>query len=287
MDLLQLKYFCRIVSCGTVTQAARELHVSQPALSSMLRKLEKDLGGSLFVRDGRGIRLNRRGQIVFSYAQKILQTLSELEEEMQKLDVSTSLSLTIELKAASALMIPIIQAFQKKYPQIQITLIQNTETSSPRNKPDLIITASRKKNVSGIPLLREELVLAVPQNHRLAGKDTAAVKDFQNEDFIMLSKNKVLRQITDEYCRRMHFSPRIVLESDDIGMVKELIRSGFGVSVIPEKSWADLSHKGLKKLHISSCPCIRYILLQQTTEQPNEAASLFVKEIRSLLITEK
>lgn len=288
MDLLQIKYFCRIVSCGTMTQAARELHVSQPALSSMLRKLEKEQGGPLFAKDGRGIRLNERGHVFFSHAQKILQTLSDLEEEMKKLSASAGRSLTVELKAASALMIPVIHAFQKKYPQIQITLMQNQERrSSPHGKPDLVVTASRRKSASGIPLMREELVLAIPQNHPLSEKESVTADDFKDEGFIMLSKNKVLRQITDEYCKKMHFSPRIVLESDDIGMVKDLIRSGFGVSIIPSKSWPNFTQNGLKELHISSCSCIRYILLQQNAEQMNEAADLFVKEIRSLFDDER
>lgn len=283
MELLQLKYFCKIVYCGTMTQAAKELHISQPALSSMLRKLEKELGGPLFAKDGRGIRLNERGALFFNYAQKTLVTLDELKDEIQKFNSTKQRLLTLKLKAASQLMIPIIRTFQQKYPLIQITLIQNKEDESAAKKEaDLIVTASSKKHSGCITLMKEELLLAVPQKHPLSKKDSVAVNEFKDENFILLSQDKVLRQITDGYFRKMNFSPKIVLESDDINMIKELIKSGYGVSVIPEKSWANLSESGFKKLHVTSCSCVRYILLQQNKRQINEAASLFIEEIQNM-----
>lgn len=282
MELLQLRYFYKIATSDTLTQAARELHVSQPSLSSMLRKLEAELGGKLFVKKGRLLKLNRRGEILLHYAEKILRELDAMKEEVNILNQNQENRLVIELQAASNLILPIIKEFQGKHEDIQIRILQNqSEKAAEDNKPDLIVTADYRKPTEDRILFKEELLLAIPENHRLAGKLSVTVEDLQEEKFILLSHGKRMRTITDYYCKKMHFKPKVILESDDIGMVKDLIRSGFGVSIIPKISWENVLGEHVQTLRIAACPCFRYVYLRENKNNcTNEAAQLFAKEIQ-------
>lgn len=283
MELLQLKYFYQIANSPTLTQAARDLHVSQPSLSGMLRKLEEECGGKLFDKAGRGLKLNCRGEILLRHAGEILDNLQALEEEMRELNHHWVSKLTIVLQAASQLVFPIIQEFQRRHPQIQINLIQNKDGDvQGEDDADLLITADYKKPAEGRVLLKEELLLVVPEAHRLANYDRISIEELREEKFIFLSKGKVLRKIIDQYGKKLRFDPKVILESDDIWMVKELIRSGFGISIIPEISWSSVSGDGLRKLHIDSGQWMRYIFLQRKNVKSNEAADLFIEEIQKV-----
>lgn len=79
----------------------------------------------------------------------------------------------------------------------------------------------------------------------MEGKDSVVTEDLSEEGFILLSKGKVLRDIIEYYCKKMNFTPRVILESDDLEMVKTLIRSGFGISIIPSESWQNVSGERL------------------------------------------
>lgn len=289
MELLQLIYFNKIAKSDTLTQAARELHVSQPSLSSMLRKMEAELGGKLFVKDGRVLKLNERGQILLRYTEEILSSLQNLRMEMDQLNNRKKAHLAIDLQAASQLMLPVIKTFQAKHKDIQISILQNKQeqklsaSDAGPAVPDIIITADYKQPSRGKVLFKEELVLAVPEKHMLAGRDSVALHELEDERFIFLTQTKRLRQIIDYYCRKAHFTPKISLESDDLGMVKALINSGFGISIIPATSWRGSLHENVIQLRISSCKCIRYIILQITDAgMQNEAAQHFASEAEGI-----
>lgn len=285
MELLQLKYFYKIACSDTLTQAARELHVSQPSLSSMLRKIESEMGGKLFDKNGRILQLNQRGKILLRHTEEILNSLNLLEEEVQMLNQKKKSCLTIQLHAASHLILPIIKGFQEKHPDIQINIIQNQKAETTAGKePDLIITADWRKPARGILLFKEDLLLAVPKEHRLANWNQAGVEELENEGFILLSHGKLLRDIIDYYCKKMHFSPKVVLESDDLGMVKELIQSGFGISIIPSISWCNVPGEMVQTLRISTCPCYRYVfMIKNECGCSNDVAQLFGEEIKAAM----
>lgn len=287
MELLQLKYFYTIATSKTLTEAARNLHVSQPSLSGMLRKMEKELGGKLFDKTGRYLSLNERGKILLCHAQEILYSLEQLKSEINELNTRADTQLTVELRAASKMILPIIRTFQSTYPHIQINLIQNISSSDNgkllRETPDLIVSADYTPPAKGVVLLKEELMVAVPKEHPLSEKTSIILEELENEKFIFMSKNKVLREITDYYCKKIKFSPSILLESDDIGMTQDLIRSGAGLSIIPEIAWNSAGLENIKKLHITSYPCIRYIYLQKNEHSMNQMeAELFYQEIQQI-----
>lgn len=285
MELRQLKYFYKIANSETLTQAAKELHVSQPSLSGMLRKMECELGGKLFVKEGRVLRLNERGKILLKYTSQILNSMEAMQQDISLFNEKKKTQLMIELRAASQLILPVVKEFQRRHPEIKITIVQNPSARDKEEEADIIITADYKMPAgSGTLLFEEELMLVVPKGHRLEGKDFVVTEDLSEEGFILLSKGKVLREIIEYYCKRMNFTPRVILESDDLEMVKTLIRSGFGISIIPSESWQNVSGERVVEIPIADCPCKRYVfLLQKERTVASDAAKLFSEEVQNAL----
>lgn len=264
MELLQLAYFYKIAHTPTLTQAAAELHISQPALSKLIRGLEDEFHIKFFDRRGRYIRLNENGEIFLKYATRILNTVEDMRSELQDFRMREDLSLRVGVFAGSTLFPDIISGFRKEHPNIKVTVVQHSFENSPgQNSLDLILQASSHmpSYPDCIRLMEEEILLAVPNTHPLRLRDSVTLTELKEENFISLSAKKGLRIMMDEYCAEVGFQPNIVLESDDPAMMRNLIQSGFGLSFVPEKSWTAYIQGDVHLLHITDPKCIRYIYL--------------------------
>lgn len=279
MDLLQLKYFYKIATAPTLTQAANELHVSQPSLSKLIRNLENEFNMKLFERNGRYLQLNENGLIFLRYATTILNAVDELRDELQGYRDRTDLSLRVGVFAASALFPAIISGFRVEYPNVKISVVQHSfERAAQENALDLIFFAgvNPPEYPNSTQLAEEEILLAVPNNHPLANLDSVPLATLKDEKFLAMSKGKSLRTSIDQYCAAAGITPNIVLECDDPAMLRNLIQSGFGVSFVPAKTWMAYMQGDIHLLHITDPRCVRfiYVTMPQGAYQ-STAARLF------------
>lgn len=259
---MQLTYFYKIAHAPTLTQAAVDLHISQPCLSKLIRNLEDEFHMKFFERDGRYIRLNENGRIFLKYATQILNTVEDMRDELQDCREREDLSLRVGLFAASALFPTIISGFRAEHPNVKITVVQHSfEHRLRENTLDLIFLAALHEPAypNCIRLTEEEILLAVPNDHPLAGRDSVPLKELKDEKIISMSKGKTLRTIVDQYCADAGFQPKVVLESDDPAMLRNLIQSGFGVSFVPQKTWMAYMRGDIHLLHITDPRCVRYL----------------------------
>ncbi|HZG80891.1 MAG TPA: LysR family transcriptional regulator [Brevibacillus sp.] len=242
MDLLQLKYFQIVARLEHMTRAAEELHISQPSLSKMISRLEKHLGVPLFDRHGKQIRLNRFGKIFLNRVDRVF---AELEEGQYELSDLTGLERGQVILAASTgrLLPELLSAFLKKYPQINIKLLQGTSQECQnlleRGEADLIITHPliRDPKFKNVPLLHEKMFLAVPPNHRLANQKKVWLRDAAEETYISLVMSYELTQTTLDMCRDSGFVPNIAFECNDAEVILRMVHNGLGVALIPQHWW--------------------------------------------------
>lgn len=262
MDLLQLRYFYKIAHTPTLTQAARELHVSQPSLSKMIRDLEYEFGVKLFSREGRNLRLNDKGMILLGYATDILNSIESLRNELQVCRDREDMELRVGVFAASPLFPRLITKFRTIHPNIKINMVMHSyEHNLSENPLDMVLSSSRTPPSSPFStlLIREDILLAVPKNHLLAQRKTVSLQELQGEEFISMSREKTFRAIMDQYCAEAGISPNIILESDDPFMTRNLIASGFGIAFFPQKTWMHALDSSLSLVRITDPPCVRYI----------------------------
>ncbi len=278
MELLQLKYFQTVARLEHMTLAAEELHIPQPALSKTISSLEKELGVLLFDRRGKYIYLNEFGK---TYLKRVDQALSALENGKHELEDLTGKELgdiKLLILSASPLIPDLLASFSKLHPHINFNLIQHFSTSVSITDFDLCISSSplRINHITSLPLITEEIFLAVPLDHRFASRKSIKLLEVADDNFISLTRGKDLRTITDIFCNDSGFSPNIIFESDDPATVRGLIKAGQGIAFIPAISWGNYIGNSISLLHIEEPVCERTISLTfKTGHYLSQASCLF------------
>ncbi|TVX91630.1 LysR family transcriptional regulator [Paenibacillus agilis] len=259
MELLQLKYFQTVARTEHMTKAAKELHVSQPALSVTIARLEEELGVPLFDRVGRQIRLNFLGK---AFLKKVDTALGALEvgkrevADLAGLERGSVLLATTTLNRIAELITP----FLAEYPHINFRITQaSTEEMKvellEKGEIDFCLTSSfiDRQGIGNLALMTEEIVLAVPSTHRLKDRQRIHLSEVANDPFISLKPGYSFRKITDDFCRKAGFIPNIICEGDEPAAISGLVRAGLGVAFLPIAAKKELP--SLTLLHIEEPIC--------------------------------
>lgn len=127
-DLELYRVFCTVARCGSLSHAARELYISQPAVSQAMRRLEDSLGCSLFTRTSRGITLTSEGRMLFSYADKAVSLVTTAEDKLNRMRMLQSGSLMIGASdtLCQYFLLPYLERFHAEYPEIQLQVTNRT-----------------------------------------------------------------------------------------------------------------------------------------------------------------
>lgn len=270
MELLQLRYFLVTARYQHMTKAADALKIAQPALSQSIKRLELELGVSLFDREKRGIRLNETGRFLEKQLLPIIGALDELPNAVQEKANQTIHTIHLNLLAASRLVTDCIIEYKFLHPEVNFRLWQNPNVE----KEDLCVSTA----FPGEPLrensrliLKESFYLAVPSSSCYAGLPNVRLEDVRNEGFLSLSNNRPIRRICDRFCLESGFTPHIICESDNPESVRNLIAAGLGIAFWPEYSWGLLTNPQVALLPISHPDCKRDIILTRHPSGENEA----------------
>ena len=283
MDLIQLKYFQVVARLENVTRAAEELHIAQPSLSNTIARLEKSVGVPLFERQGRGIRLNQFGEV---FLQRVKRIFDELEQAKRELADMAGLECgSVTVGATTSQILPdVFGEYLTYYPNVKFRLIQVAGRLEIPQKLingefDLCISSLPIEQPTGQfeihrePLVTEEIFLAVPPNHHLAGRNSIQLSEIANESFISPAKEDGLRDIINKFCRQAGFVPNIVFESSTTEVICSLVKTGLGVAFLPAFWWNEKNADSLVKLHITNPSLQRTIWLSWVKDRYLSAAT--------------
>src|SRR5829696_6284306 len=209
MDTRQLAAFCAVVEKSSFSQAAERLGVTQPAVSLQVRALEERLGQTLLDRSGRRVEPTEAGLRLYRSAQRMLALEEQLYDEIAA--ESGELQGTLAIGASTgpgAHLVPLLLCeFQRDHPDLHVALsIWDTQTVSEkvaRRELELGVVGALRRNRSleFEPLVRDEIVLAVPPAHPAAG-GSVTVDDLRDETVIAMQEGAGVRQVVDEELRR-------------------------------------------------------------------------------------
>ncbi|WP_336773311.1 LysR family transcriptional regulator [Paenibacillus sp. MMO-58] len=263
LELLQLKYFQTTARLQHMTQAARHLHISQPALSKTIASLEAELGVKLFERTNKSIRLNEHGIHFLSKVDIALQALEDGKRELQDSVESPSEYITLDVRVSSHLLPGLLAEYRKSKPDTQFHLLQHALPSEHAFDFDLCLSdgAVPPSGCHSVALLREKIVVALPSEHRLAKRERISLEELKEERFISLPPGKSLRETTDAFCRLAGFTPHIQFESDDPATVRGLIRAGQGLAFLPAITWGGSTGPDVVTIPLKEGYCERSISL--------------------------
>ncbi|OMC05208.1 LysR family transcriptional regulator [Mycolicibacterium fortuitum] len=239
MHLDELQWFVVLAETEHVTDAATELGISQPTLSRALVRLEEQVGVPLFDRVNRRLRLNAYGHILLEHARRSISEIRSATERIAELrDPDTGTVRLAFLHSQAGWYVPdLLRRFRTEAPRVRFELFQGAAHEIvdrlAGGEADLAITSPRPEGFRWRGLYMERLCLAVPREHRLAGRTRLRLADAGTEPFVALAPNFGLRQLTDELCLEAGISPPVVFEAMEIPTMEGLVAAGFGVAVVP------------------------------------------------------
>jgi LysR family transcriptional regulator, transcription activator of glutamate synthase operon len=247
MELRQLVYFDAVARHEHFTRAAEQLRVAQPAVSAQIRRLERELGTELFHRTTRSVRLTKAGEAFRARVRRMLEELDVARAELDQL--SGSLRGRVVLGAVQSLepldLPGCLAAFHRRYPDVEIGLRSGTSgdllSGLRAGEVDLALMPSPGElpgDLRGSPLFSEDLVIAVPPEHPLAGRGSVRFPSLRDEPFVSLPVDSDLRAILE---RAAGFTPRVPFEVRDYRRIAELVRHGLGVALMPRSLAGDLA----------------------------------------------
>ncbi|GGG58652.1 LysR family transcriptional regulator [Paenibacillus radicis (ex Gao et al. 2016)] len=242
MELRQLQYVKQIALEKNFSRAAEKLHIAQPSLSQQLSKLEQELGVLLFRRTTNSVELTQAGEVFINKSQTILDAVEQLKQEMDDMAQMRRGRLVVgTMPITGAHILPLVlPVFGELYPQIEVVLMEETSarleqlTASGGTDISLLSLPLEDSSLAWEVLMEEEICLAVPPQHRLAGTNVPLrIGELKDESFIGLKKGQGFRQITVELCQRSGFTPNIVFESSNMETIQSLVAGGMGIAFVP------------------------------------------------------
>jgi DNA-binding transcriptional LysR family regulator len=289
MELRQLTYFVAVAEEGQFTRAAARVNVAQPAISAQIRRLERELGETLFVRDPRTAGLTAAGAALLPHARAALAAAERGRDTIASLRgllhgrLRVGVSGPGDRRLATAL-----GAFHRAHPAIEIAVVEG------RNDPlvealaagelDAALIGLRDRllppRLSARVVATEPLVVAVACDHPLARRGRVTLARLRDEPIATLARGTGLRAVLEGACRAAGFEPRIVAEASELGALAALAGAGLGVAPMPRSgaAGADVVVLELTRPRLS-----RRTALAWNAERATPAARAFLELAREHL----
>ena len=250
MELLQLKYFCDAAESENFSKTAQKYSVPTSNISQTVKRLECELGVKLFVRTSNKICLSEEGRVFYSGVKCALSALDGAVGSLSdcKDEVRGEIKLLICVHRRPVALA--IEKFKALHPNVQIII--NHDAESAYSDYDFIISdgAERRALYSRELLLREKIVLAAASNHPKYTRKYIPLSELSDENFITMTNNSRLAQLSHALCRSVGFIPNTVISAEDPYYVRKYVEMGLGVALVPSISWRGLFSDNTKLIDV-------------------------------------
>jgi DNA-binding transcriptional LysR family regulator len=241
MDLRQLEIIRAIADTGSFTAAGEKLHVSQSAISRQILLLEEELGEAVFHRIGRRIRITPAGESLLQLSRRVFQDLDETVSAIS--DKRESLKGTLRLVGGMTVCLyafpPLLAEVRRVHPHLDLKItVGSAERSiamlrSGAGDLGLVTLPVDAADLVEMPVLHEELLLTTYPAHPLAKKRVITPSDLHGQPFILFESGSITRRIVEQFFARERIALSIVMETENVEIIKAMVRHGLGVSIIP------------------------------------------------------
>ena len=243
MELRHLRYFVAVAEAGSLTVAAEQrLHTSQPSLSRQIRNLEDEVGARLLTRRARGIELTPAGRAFLDHARLVLSQVEAAAETARRVAHPTKPCFTMGFLTGHELkwMPEAVRILRDELPNIDVMISSQYSPLLADGLSKGKIDAAFLRREKGVPelayrvLVKEPLMVVLPDDHRLAGLKAISPGDLVGETFVTVSDTApVLRGVIDKYLKRSGVKIPPTHEVDHLSMGMSLIASTGGVGLLP------------------------------------------------------
>ncbi len=254
MDLRQLEIIRAIADTGSFTAAGEKLHVSQSAISRQILLLEDELGEAVFHRIGRRIRITPAGEALLQLSHRVFQDLDDTVAALS--DRQESLRGTMRLVGGMTVCLYVFPALLAEVRRVHPNLdLKVTVGSADRSIAmlrsgagdlGLVTLPVDTTDLVSVPVLQEELLLITYPAHPLAKKKQIVPADLNRQPFVLFETGSITRRLVEEFFTRERIETDIVMETENVEIIKAMVRHGLGISIIPwQAAAADVRGKQL------------------------------------------
>jgi DNA-binding transcriptional LysR family regulator len=246
MDLRQLEILQAIAETGSFTACGRKLHVSQSAISRQILLLEEELGEPLFLRVGRQVRMTPAAEALVQLGQRVFQDVRDTVGAIT--DRTQALRGTLRLAGGMTVCLyvfpTLITELKRQHPGVDVKVVAGSSERAlqqlrsgsgdlalltlPVDQPDLVT----------VPVLQEELLLVTAAKHPLSRKRKVLPQDLVRQPFVLFEQGSNTRRTIDEFFMSARIEPDIVMETENVEIIKAMVRTGVGISIVPYQAAA-------------------------------------------------
>lgn len=249
----QLQYFVAVAETGTVSRAAKNLSISQSAVTEALKDLEADLGVPLFERHSRGLNITQKGHQFLRHATGLLSGVANARRafEDEAVEETGTFHLGVTPLVAGYVVSDILARYRRAYPKIEVTAIEDDGSYLEHLLigGELDVAVMLTSNLRNrFALQTENLVsspykLWLPMGHDLSFQEIISTSDVSSEPLIMLSLDEI-EQATENLLETFSARPKVAFKTRSVEAVRSLVATGAGVALLPDLIYRPWSLEG-------------------------------------------
>ena len=255
MNVRNMEYLLAIEKAGSLSAAGRQLGVSQPTISVFLQGLERQLGASLFYREGRRLVPSPQGEVLLKAAREIVAVKEQTYQTIHRLTHRQSSRIVIGASPlrGSLMVAQIFPAFYRRFPDVELVIREGYTRDIKewvlRDEVDCALASyiSGEEGFEVIATMKEEVVAAVPDFHPMAAMarepgDVLPCVDiscFADSPFVVAAKGNTVRTVYDRIMEKEGLRPTEVFETNNMQVLCRMVRQGVGAALVPVSAMED------------------------------------------------
>jgi DNA-binding transcriptional LysR family regulator len=280
--LAQIEGFVEVARSQKLGQAARELFITQPALTARIQRLEQDLGVPLFVRTPTGMRLTDPGRTFLPWAVRALDAVDEGRRHVE--DLARGGAGELAIGAAPAVSTYVLPALLKSFTDAlpNVSLVVRTGHSEEvldmvlRGEVEVgLVRALLHPQIQSVPFYEETLVLVSDPSHPFAARTRISIAEIAEAQLILFDRTSSYHGLTSLFFREAGVTPRGVMELDNIDAAKKMVQQGLGVALLPQTAVAgELADGSLVAVRIADAEPVRRQIVAVRRKDDGEPTGL-------------
>jgi len=287
-NLSSYRIFYTVANTGNISKAAKELYISQPAISKSIQKLEESVGCKLFSRSSRGVVLTDEGKLLYEHVSEAFETLTMGEEKLKRsIELGVGhLKIGVSSTLCKYLLLPYLKEFIRRNPHITISISCQSTNDTLKlledNKIDigLIGKPENLKNIHFDFLEEIEDIFVAAKDYLRNLKARGIQKDhiLQSSTLMLLDKNNMTRQYIDDYLQENQIIIKDSIDISDMDLLIDFARIGVGVAcVIKNFVREDLENGTLMEIPLGFPIHKREVgFAYKTTTKPSKSLAEFI-----------
>lgn len=241
-NLSSYRIFYTVANTGNISKAAKELYISQPAISKSIQKLEEGVGCKLFSRSSRGVVLTEEGKLLYDHVRSAFETLNLGEEKLRRsIELGVGhLKIGVSATLCKYMLLPYLKEFIKQNPHISISITCQSTNETLKlledNKIDIALIG-RPDTLKGIQFdfleeIEDIFVATKDYLHNLKARGVQKNQILQSSTLMLLDKNNMTRQYIDDYLQENQIHVKDSIDISNMDLLIDFARISVGVACV-------------------------------------------------------